>query len=356
MISLQGELPSLFKSSEAKAALKDTLVGIFKDHLQKKRKGLEQREWEFVRKKLIPIGASYEVNIGSKLVESNNAHFFLSGNMSLEQLMASTVVLTDRTSDWSRVKVEDTTGTYKESIPDHVLLDDVLGIKVKLGLNGYVVKEEIPELVYDEEYELKKRDLLQIQHIIGLPTTEGSKVIEMLAFHGFRTQADVIEIRVGEIGKQHLEDWFNSLEGREVGKKRQRLTPFTVGTTGPVLPAELKRRVLFALETRAREVRRVKMLKILKPVEFIVSRQFLYNMVQETIDGALSIMHPEKVGEPIKGYPINKNHFNILKKEYEIEERKVAELESSLRAKFTIEFKKVLLQSLNEVLGIEQPL
>jgi len=344
----QGELPSLFKSPEDRAGNRIKFGVVLTNYLLQKRKGQEQREWERIRNSIVPVGIDHPVEVGTTLVGSTDAHYFLSGRLRLVQLMASTVVLTDRTNDWSRVEVEDSTGTPKESIPDYVTFVELLSVSAKLDWEGRVVKEVVPEFVKDDEYYRREFDL---QEILRHAKFEGDSVFDLLAEHGLNTLSNVIGIRVGELGKQYIENWFDALKGKTIGKKKKRLEVFTIGTSIPVFPDNMKKEVLFSLESI--EPWRVRILRVLDPVVYVVSKMLYHNVVQETFVGTNMGMKPESVDNPIRGYRISKNHFNILKRDFNEEVKRIKILEAELRERFKQEFKQVLIDSLNDALGID---
>ena len=221
----------------------------------------------------------------------------------------------------------------------------------KLGEDGYVTKLEVPEFVKDEEYYLRRDELIDIQRRLR---EEDKSVYKALSHHGLSTLANIVGTRVGEIGRRHIEAWFDSLEGQEIGLHKNKLKSFTIGTTEPIFPENMKGKVLFALDTLG--VSRVRMLRVLDPIVFVVSKKLIHNRVRETKVGFEPDTQPERIEEPKKVYKINKNHFNILKKDFEREVAKIEYNGSLLSVKLGREFREILLHTLNEVLGTDQEL
>ncbi len=346
-----GELPSLFDSVSDMGAYKATLVDLLSKHLHKKWKPKEQRHYEGIRNRFDTVGSFHIVEIGTVLVESKYAHSFLDGKYNLEQLMSSAVVLADRAVDWSKVIVENPKGEKVESGPDYVVLSELLVAGGKLGDDGYVTKLELPEFVKDEEYYLRRGELIDIQRRLK---EEDKSVYKALSHHGLGTLANIVGTRVGEIGRRHIEAWFDSLEGQEIGLHKNKLKSITIGTTEPIFPEEMKGKVLLALDTLGQW--RLRMLRVLDPIVFVVSKKLINNRVRETFVGFEPATHPERIEEPKKVYKINKNHFNILKKDFQIEVAKIEHNGSLLSVKLGREFREILLHTLNEVLGTDQEL
>jgi hypothetical protein len=317
--------------------------------LHKKWKGKEQRQWEDIRSKFKTIGQTHEVQIGTTLVETKYADFFLSGKYTLEQLMSSTVVLVDRAVDWSKVIVEMPNGELKESGPDYVVITELLATEYRLGEGGYVSIDQVPEFVKDEEYYNRRDELIDIKRRL---IEEDKSIYKALSHYGLSALSNIVGIRVGEIGKRYIEAWFDGLEGIELGIRKNKLTSITLGTTKAVYPVEMKGKVLFTLDILG--VWRVRMLRVLEPIVFIVSKKLLFNKVKETKVGFEPDSQPERIEKPKKGYLINKNHFNILKRDFEREVGRIELIGSLLSVNLGKEFKEILLHTLNEVLATDQ--